>query len=60
MAAIKKAFVSITKFTDKELNKLGNFRDKKKLFLVRCPACEKENYLPAVATGICSWCGWRE
>lgn len=33
------------------------------LYLVRCMACGdtplgRENYLPAVATGTCTWCGW--
>jgi hypothetical protein len=42
-----------------------NFRDKEgKLFLVRCFACEpergRENYAPAVASGTCAWCGWKE
>lgn len=42
-----------------------NFRDDNdKLFLVRCFACEpdhgRENYLPAVASGQCAWCGWIE
>lgn len=34
------------------------------LFLVRCFVCEpwrgRENYLPAVASGTCAWCGWKE
>ena len=43
------------------LSGLGNFRDENgKLFLVRCPECCNENYAPAVATGQCVWCGWRE
>lgn len=29
-----------------------------KLALVRCPACDKENYAPNVLTGICTWCGY--
>ena len=42
-----------------------NFRGKGgQLFLVRCFACEpdngRENYAPAVATGQCAWCGWKE
>ena len=35
-----------------------NFYDGKKLYLVKCFACNKVNYGPAVATGTCSWCGW--
>ncbi len=39
----------------------GNFRDDAgQLFLIRCPACFAENYMPAVATGKCAWCGWHE
>lgn len=42
-----------------------NFRDDDgKLYLTRCYACEpdhgRENYLPAVASGVCAWCGWHE
>lgn len=38
-----------------------NFRDDDgHLFLVRCPACRRENYGPAVASGQCAWCGWWE
>jgi len=32
------------------------FKEDGKLYLVRCPKCEKENYLPAVASGQCCWC----
>lgn len=42
-----------------------NFRsDEGKLYLVRCFVCGgehgRENYIPAVATGQCAWCGWKE
>jgi hypothetical protein len=38
----------------------ANFRSiKGKPFLVYCPKCKKENYLSAVATGKCNWCGWK-
>ena len=37
-----------------------NFRDQGQLFLVRCYRCGRENYAPAVATGTCAFCGWRE
>jgi len=46
--------------------KLGssyNFMSGDKLFLVRCFHCSsagKENYAPAVASGTCAWCGWKE
>ncbi|MBR3254575.1 hypothetical protein IKF88_02485 [Candidatus Saccharibacteria bacterium] len=36
-----------------------NFKDEKgKVYLVRCPKCGKENWAPAVAHGICAWCGY--
>ena len=42
-------------------DKHPNFRGKDgKLYLVRCFACNKENYSPAVASGQCAWCGWKE
>lgn len=28
------------------------------IYLERCPDCGRENYAPAVASGICSWCGY--
>lgn len=37
-----------------------NFRAKGKLYLVRCFSCNRENYAPAVASGVCAWCGWEE
>jgi len=44
-------------------NKSPNFIGKEgELYLVRCFACGgkygTENYAPAVATGICAFCGW--
>lgn len=30
----------------------------KKIGLIKCPLCSAENYLPAVTTGICVWCGF--
>ena len=39
----------------------ANFRDEEgNAFLVRCPACNRENYTIAVSTGQCAWCGWKE
>ena len=43
----------------------ANFRGEDgKLYLVRCYACGgehgTENYAPAVATGQCAFCGWKE
>lgn len=29
-----------------------------KLGLVRCFDCGKENYAPAVSSGVCAWCGF--
>jgi len=42
-----------------------NFRNSEgRLFLIRCFVCEpkfgRENYLPAVASGKCAFCGWKE
>lgn len=30
-----------------------------RLGVIRCPKCDRENYGLAVASGACSWCGWR-
>lgn len=41
-----------------------NFRSESgQLYLVRCFACSEdgtENYIGAVAAGLCAWCGWRD
>ncbi len=38
-----------------------NFRDQEGYaFVRRCPACRLENWAPAVATGKCNWCGWKD
>ncbi len=29
-----------------------------KIYLEKCPMCRLENYAPAVASGVCAWCGW--
>ena len=29
------------------------------LYLVRCPKCGRENYMLAVASGRCCWCGYK-
>ncbi len=31
---------------------------KGKVYLQRCPKCDRENWVPAVAHGQCSWCGY--
>lgn len=41
---------------EQELEK--NFTANGKTYLVRCPKCERENYSPAVSSGICAWCGY--
>lgn len=38
----------------------GNFRSNGRLYLVRCPECERENVAAAVSSGQCAWCGWSE
>lgn len=30
----------------------------KKIGLITCPVCEKENYVMNVTAGICTWCGF--
>ncbi len=29
-----------------------------KIYLIRCPKCNLENYAFTVASGICAWCGF--
>lgn len=29
------------------------------IYMEYCPKCKKENYVPAVATGQCAWCGYK-
>lgn len=42
-----------------KLIKHPNFVDKDgRVYLVRCPKCERENYAFNVALGICTWCGF--
>lgn len=49
---------------DEQLKRRGNFEEKGKLYLVRCYSCDpvngRENYMGAVASGTCAWCGWSE
>ena len=33
-------------------------KNDKKIRLVKCPKCRKENYAMAVIDGICVWCGF--
>lgn len=37
----------------------GIFVEKGKIYLVRCPKCDRENYAMTVATGQCVWCGYK-
>ena len=48
MSNIKLSQKSSPNFCDEE----GN------AYLVRCPECKRENYIPMVATGVCAWCGY--
>ncbi len=41
---------------EQELEK--NFEANGRKYLVKCPKCHKENYAPAVSSGICAWCGY--
>lgn len=45
-------------------DKHPNFRKDGKLYLVKCYKCDpkygRENYAPAVASGQCAWCGWKD
>lgn len=29
------------------------------ILLICCPECGRENYAPAVADGVCCWCGYK-
>ncbi len=33
-------------------------KDSKRIGLMRCPECGRENYAMSVPTGVCSWCGF--
>ena len=35
---------------------MNNFTKDGKYYMVRCQVCKKENYIPAVASGVCAWC----
>lgn len=50
----------IYKAVEAEKGMEENFEADGKKYLVRCPRCKKENYAPAVATGQCAWCGYKE
>lgn len=45
--------------TEISQNSRPNFCDEDgAAFLVRCPECEKENYVLNVPSGICTWCDY--
>lgn len=33
-------------------------REGSKICLIRCPSCDRENYVMAVSEGVCAWCGY--
>lgn len=39
---------------------VGFRTDNGRLFLLRCPKCDLENWAMAVADSVCAWCGWKE
>ena len=41
------------------MSKYGFVGDNGKIYLTRCPECERENYVHAVASGHCCWCGYK-
>lgn len=45
---------------DYDKYKHANFKRKESdcYALVRCCACDRENYALNVLSGICTWCGW--
>lgn len=48
----------IKKMAEAERELSENFSVDGKTYLVRCPKCNKENYAPSVASGVCAWCGY--
>ena len=36
----------------------SNFKSKGKVYLVRCPKCDRENWVGSVTSGQCCWCGY--
>jgi len=42
---------------DMKVLKYPNFKEKGKVFCVKCQKCNIENYAPNVIDGFCSWCG---
>jgi hypothetical protein len=44
---------------DGEKNRGHGYWDGDVLCLIKCPSCEKENYAPAVSSGLCAMCGYK-
>lgn len=43
----------------KENKMVNGFKTKDgQIYLVRCPKCKMENWMPAVSSGTCCWCGF--
>lgn len=34
------------------------YPDRDECHLIRCPKCNRENYLMNVTAGVCTWCGY--
>jgi hypothetical protein len=59
MEKIKRMLMKITR--EQQLSNKANFvSDTGSLYLVRCVACDRENYALNVSYGTCCWCGWSE
>lgn len=37
----------------------GYLVEEHRIGLIRCPVCERENWAPAVSTGVCCWCNFQ-
>ena len=47
------------RFIDTDGSEKGfGYQKDNRIGLIRCPACERENYMLNVSTGICTWCGF--
>lgn len=47
---------------EESLNKKGYgflSKDGSRVFMQRCFQCDRENYMPAVASGQCAWCEYQ-
>lgn len=41
------------------MSKYGFVGDDGRVFLTRCPKCQRENWAIVVASGQCCWCGYK-